>query len=73
MFIAEAVAVMAVAVQFVLPSQTGISVIIGHRSLALPIRWVVPLVLITMAGALSLAALLAMYWRLAQVPIAAGR
>jgi hypothetical protein len=72
MLIAETLAVISVAVQFLLPTETAIAVHIGHRSLGLPIRWVVPLLLIAIAGALSLVALVAMYWRLAQVPISAA-
>ena len=73
MLIAETLAIVAVAVQFVLPRQTGITLIIGHRIVGLPIRWVVPLLAISIAGLLSVAALFTMYWRLAHVPIAAGQ
>jgi hypothetical protein len=72
MLISETLAVISVAVQFLLPTGTAISVTIGHRSLGLPIRWVVPLLLIAVAGALSLVALVAMYWRLAHVSISAA-
>ena len=72
MLVAETLAVVAVAIQFLLPTETAIAVTIAHKSLGLPIRWVVPLLLIAMAGALSLVALCAMYWRLAHVPIAAA-
>jgi len=69
MLAAEILAVAAVAVQFLLPSEMGITIHVGHKALGLPIRWVVPLVLISAAGALSLFALGAMYWRLGQVKI----
>jgi hypothetical protein len=71
MLVAETLAV-AVAVQFILPFETGITITIGQRSLGLPIRWVVPLLLISLAGALSVVALCALYWRLAHVPIPAA-
>ena len=69
MLVAETLAIVAVAIQFLLPSEAAIAVTVAHKSLGLPVRWVVPLLLIATAGALSLVALLAMYWRLAQVPI----
>lgn len=65
MLVAETLAVVAVAIQFLLPRETVIAVTIAQKGLGLPIRWVVPLLLIAMAGALSLIALLMMYWRLA--------
>ena len=71
MLVAETLAVFAVAVQFVLPLEIGISITIGHRGLGLPIRWVLPLTLISIAGALSVVALVSMYWRLAHVPLRA--
>lgn len=73
MLIAETLAVISVAVQFLLPTETAIAVTIGHRSLGLPIRCVVPLLLIAVAGALSLVALVTIYRRLAQVAISAGQ
>jgi hypothetical protein len=72
MLIAEILAVTTVAVQFVLPSETGITIHIGHKLLGLPIRWVVPLLLISLAGALSVVALCTLYWRLANVTIPAA-
>jgi hypothetical protein len=72
MLVAEILAVVAVAIQFLLPSETAIAITIAHKSLGLPVRWVVPLLLIAIAGALSFVALLAMYWRLAHVPITAA-
>ena len=66
MLVAETLAIVAVAIQFLLPSGTMITLTIAHKSLGLPIRWVVPLLLIAVAGALSLVGLLAMYWRLAR-------
>jgi hypothetical protein len=73
MLVAETLAVISVAVQFLLPTETAIAVTIGQRSLGLPIRWVVPLVLIAVAGTLSLVALVTLYWRLAHVAISAGQ
>lgn len=67
MILAETLSVVAVAVQFVLPIETLISIHIGNRSLGLPVRWVVPLFFLAIAGTLSLAALASMYWRLAHV------
>jgi hypothetical protein len=72
MLVAEILAVTAVAVQFLLPGEVGISLHIGHKVLGLPIRWVVPLLLISLAGALSMVALFALYWRLAHVSIPAA-
>jgi hypothetical protein len=72
MLIAEILAVTAVAVQFFLPSEIGITIHIGHKLLGLSIRWVVPLLLISLAGALSVVALCTLYWRLANVPIPAA-
>ena len=69
MLVAEILAVTAVAVQFLLPGEVGIVLHIGHKVLGLPIRWVVPLLLISLAGALSMVALFALYWRLANVSI----
>jgi hypothetical protein len=73
MLISETLAVVAVATQFFLPTGMGISLTRAHRSVGLPVRWVVPLVLISVAGALSLTALFNMYWRLAHVPLATGQ
>ena len=69
MIVAETLAVGAVAVQFVLPIETLISVHIGNRSLGLPVRWVVPLFFLAIAGTLSLATLVGMYWRLAHITL----
>ncbi len=69
MIISETLAIVAVAIQFVLPSEIAVSLTIPHRTIALPIRWIVPLGLIAIAGALSLAALFNMFWRLAHMPI----
>lgn len=73
MLISETLAVVAVAVQFFLPTGVGISLHVAHREIVLPVRWVVPLLLISVAGALSLTALFNMYWRLAHVPLATGQ
>jgi hypothetical protein len=72
MLAAEILAVVAVAIQFLLPTETAIAITIAHKSLGLPIRWVVPLLLLAVAGALSLVALLTMYWRLAHIPLKAA-
>jgi len=69
MFAAEILAVAAVTVQFFLPTEMGITIYVGQKLLALPIRWVAPLLLISLAGALSFSALLAMYWRLGHIPV----
>jgi hypothetical protein len=73
MLISETLAVFAVATQFFLPLGVGISLTFANRLIALPAHWVVPLLLISVAGALSLAALFSMYWRLAHVPLPAGQ
>jgi hypothetical protein len=72
MVLAETLAVVAMAVQFVLPSGMGISITLGHRNLGVPIRWVLPLLLISIAGGISLMELFSMYWRLAHVAIQPG-
>ena len=72
MLVAEILAVTAVAVQFLLPDEVGTTIHIGHKVLGLPIRWVVPLLLISLAGTLSMVALFALYWRLAHVSIPAA-
>lgn len=64
MVIAETLAVVAVVVQFVLPSEMLITLSIGHRLLGLSIRWVVPLLALSIAGLLSVAALFTIYWQL---------
>ena len=69
MLAAEVLAVTAVAVQFLLPNDMGISIHVGHKVLGLPIRWVAPLLLISLAGALSFSALFALYWRLGHIAV----
>jgi hypothetical protein len=74
MLIAEILAVAAVAVQFFLPTEVGITIHFGHRALGLPIRWVVPMFFISVAGALSMIALFVLYWNLAHLaPPAPGQ
>ena len=72
MLVAEILAVTPVAVQFLLPGEVGITLHIGHKVLGLPIRRFVPLLLISLAGALSMVALFALYWRLAHISIPAA-
>lgn len=55
MLIAEIMAVAAVAVQFFLPTEVGISIHFGHRALGLPIRWVVPMFFIFNSGCIECA------------------
>ena len=69
MIISETLAVIAVAIQFVLPLEVGLTLVIGHRIIGLPARWIVPLLLISIAGALSLTAIFSMCWRLTHLPI----
>jgi hypothetical protein len=69
MIVSETMAVVAVAIQFVLPHEVELTLMTPHRAIALPIRWIVPLLMISLAGVLSLAAVFSMYWRLAHVPI----
>jgi hypothetical protein len=73
MVISETLAVVAVLTQFFLPTGMGVSLYFAHRAIGLPVRWVVPLLLISVAGALSLASLFDMYWRLAHVPLGTGQ
>jgi hypothetical protein len=72
MLVSETLAVVAVASQFFLPAGVSISLTLPHRTIGLPARWVVPLLLISVAGVLSLTALFNMYWRLAHVPTSAA-
>jgi len=69
MLVAEMLAATGVAIQFFLPSEVGLTVHISQKVLGLPIRWVVPLLLISLAGILSMVALFALYWRLANVAV----
>jgi hypothetical protein len=71
--LAEARAVVALAVQFLMPVEILVSITFGNRSFGLPARWVVTLLLISIAGGVSLMALISMYWRLAHIPIAAAK
>jgi hypothetical protein len=73
MLISETLAVVAVATQFLLPAGTDLDLHLAHRYVGLPLRWVVPLLLISIAGALSAAALFNMCWRLAHVPLSVGQ
>jgi hypothetical protein len=73
MLISETLAVVAVAAQFFLPERTGIGLTLAHRTVALPVRWVVPLLVISVAGVLGLTALFNTYWRLAHIPLSAGQ
>jgi len=66
---AEALAAMALAVQFLMPIEWMVSIAFGHRSFALPARWVASLLLISIAGGVSVIALASMYWRLAHLTI----
>jgi hypothetical protein len=52
-----------------LPTTFGVSFHVSDRSVGIPIRWFVPLLLISVAGILSTAALLRMGWTLAHVTI----
>ena len=47
MLISETLAVVAVATQFFLPERTGISLTLAHRTIALAVRWVIRLLLIS--------------------------
>jgi len=70
---AEALAAIALGVQFLMPIGWMASITVGNRDFALPARWFVALLLITMAGGVSLIALIHMYWRLAHIEITAAR
>jgi hypothetical protein len=72
MLVAEILAVTAVAVQFFLPNEVGITIHVGQRVLGFPIRWVMPLFLISISGALSVIALFALYWQLARLALPAA-
>jgi CBS domain containing-hemolysin-like protein len=53
-----------------LPTDIGITFSVSsQRMIAIPIRWFLPLLLISVAGALSAAALLKIYWTLVHAPI----
>jgi len=67
--IAEVLAAIALAVQFLMPIEWIVSIAFGHRSFVLPARWVVSLLLISIAGGVSVIALASMYWRLAHLTI----
>jgi len=70
MVTAETLAAVGVIARFVLPNEWGVNFTISaHRLIALPIRWFVPLLLISIAGMLSIAGLLSMFWSAAHVRI----
>jgi hypothetical protein len=71
MLIAEIIAVTSVAAQFFLPNEVGVTIHVGHRALGLPMRWVMPLLFISVSGALSAIALFVLYWQLARVAVPA--
>jgi hypothetical protein len=73
MLSSERLARVAVSTQFFLPAGTDLALHLTHRYVGLPLRWVVPLLLISIAGALSAAALFNMYWRLAHVPLSVSQ
>jgi hypothetical protein len=52
-----------------LPTTFDIAFTVSDRSIGIPIRWLIPLSLITVAGVFSAAALLKMGWTLAHVNI----
>lgn len=62
---AEVLAAIALAFRFLTPIEWMASIGYGHRDFALPARWLVPLLLLTVAGGVSLMALFSMFWRLA--------
>jgi len=61
---AEALAAIALGIQFLMPIGWMASIGFGHRDFALPARWLVCSLLITIAGGVSLMALVGMYWRI---------
>ena len=69
---AEAVAAMALACQFLLPIEWMASIGFRHRDFALRARWLVSLLLLTIAGGVSLMALFSMFWRLAHFTLPAA-
>jgi hypothetical protein len=53
-----------------LPTDIGITISVSsQRMIAIPIRWLLPLLLISVAGVLSTAALLKICWTLVHAPI----
>jgi hypothetical protein len=60
---------MALLAHMFLPTTFDMAFHLSDRSIGVPVRWFIPLLLISMAGILSTAALLKMGWTLAHVSI----
>lgn len=73
MLISETLSLVAVASQFLLPTGMDMSLTLTQKTIGLPVRWVVALLLIIVAGFLSLTALFNMYWQLAHIPVSVGQ
>jgi hypothetical protein len=55
--------------QLFLRTNIGVTFLLGDRIIALPIRWFVPLLLISVAGAFSTVALVNLVWTLTHASI----
>jgi hypothetical protein len=64
MIASETLLGVALIAQFVLRTNIGVTFHLGDRTIALPIRWFVPLLLISVAAAFSTVALANMVWTL---------
>jgi hypothetical protein len=70
MIASEALVGVALIANMFLPTTFVVAFHVSDRSFGIPIRWFIPLLLISMAGAFSTAALLKMVWTLTHVSIA---
>ena len=52
-----------------LPTTFDVALTVSDKSIGIPIRWFIPLLLISVAGAFSTASLIKMGWTLAHVSI----
>ncbi len=70
MMLSEVLVVGAIVAHIVLPASLGVSLTVSaNRIIGIPIRWFVPLFLISIAGALSATALVKMVWALAHAAV----
>jgi len=65
----ETLVVVALIAQLFLRTNIGVTFHLGDRIIALPIRWFVPLLLISVAGAFGTVALVNVVWTLTHVSI----
>jgi len=69
MFASEALVGVALITHIFLPANFAIAFTVSDRAVGIPIRWFVPLLLISVAGVFSTAALVKMGWTLAHVSV----